>query len=280
MIPGVNGGAGKASIEKIAPDDILPKQNTKLAGVRYVIDCTAGTNDLSKVTAVGGGTDYAYGKTISSASDPQGKGGTCKQVDLGADRNLDEVATFHGVGVDTPGHRIILKTSGGTTRVIKDTTTGTNKSETSTPTGYRVSAYQYDGTTDLPSSGTYYIRPVLSEGRVLTAASTATGSYLVGNTNQKWTVEKNDNGTYKIIEQSKNFALRDSGSTAAVTAAYQNNNQYNWTLVPMGNKTYMLRSGSGNYLRFNSSNNTFVTVSSGNQNIDRFVFQQLDFSKN
>lgn len=194
MIPGVNAGDGKAKIERVVKKDDenqqLARMNEKLKGVTSITDCVgSGEATATKISAVVGGVDIAFGRTLSNS-------GQCRSVDLGGAFDLDEIAVFHPSGVDYTNHTIKVRV-GGVEKILKNCNSSiTPKSETETPTGYRISAYQPDYTKRIPDKGNYYIIPVLSENKAFTASAKSdeeqqaiTVDYLNGLKTQKWSVE-------------------------------------------------------------------------------------------
>lgn len=285
MIPGVNTGAGRVNIEKISSNTTLPVQNNNLRNISIIYDCMSGTNDLTKITAIEKGIDRAYGRTISTESDPEGKGGSCKKVVLASTYNIDEISVFHTPGTDPKKHRILVrKDASSPIRVVKNIGSGVEKSETSTVTGYHISAYQNDTTTTLPGSGKYYILPVLIENKVLTGNLSSdnwiTASLLNGDNNQKWEIEANEDGSYKIVELSKNYALEDD-SNPKTKQAYKGNAKQKWKLIAVGNGTYLIQNNNTNkYLYYSSSNSKLYLSASVDKTTYRFRLIKLDFSNN
>ena len=198
MIAGVNAGDGKAKIERVVKKDDenqqLVRMNKKLEGVTMITDCVGpGEARATKISAVVGGVDVALGKDLTHPS-PSSQ---CSRVSLNGE-NLDEIAVFHPSGVDYTNHTIkVSKVGAGDNIPIKNSNSSiTSKSETETPTGYRISAYQPDYTVKIPPKGNYYIIPVLSENKAFTASAKSdeeqqaiTVDYLNGLKTQKWSVE-------------------------------------------------------------------------------------------
>lgn len=268
MIAGVNQGDGKARIERLVSitDEVqtLIRKNHKLDSVRYIRDClTGGANTTFAAIQSDTGVDLAIGKTPSAS-------GNCKVLDLGAAYKLDEVAVWHpglhstsnGSGLDVQNHTIEVSDGGGY-QFIKAAGSGTVLSETETAAGFHISAFQYDSTTTLPDTGNYYIMPVLSETKVMTANETADLDAnpikiepLLGMKRQKWSIEKITNpdvsttgDEYKIVElarykalsiyQDENMVKNNIAANAAFNDLARNEPQI-WKIRAVGNGTYVI----------------------------------------
>lgn len=284
MLPGVNSGDGYAKVERIAIKDekreILERKNSKLNNVRKIKDCVDDTtapkdNNKWKISAIAKGDDLANKGTLSF--DTPGSNQLCRELDLGGESyNLDEIATFHGAGVDYNNHTIQVQVQeqGGTTwKTIKGTGTALNESgntvpiplsETETSTGFHISAYQYDSTDKIPALGNYYLLPVLSENKVITAIDKDDRSvnpvqinYLQGKRVQKWSIEEINNPNisdadtveYKIVELSGYKALEiqkdENIINNTITATtlfnkYTRNPPQIWKIAAVGNGTYII----------------------------------------
>ena len=137
-------------------------------------------------------------------------------------------------------------------------TNRTKSAETETTTGTRISAYQFDSTTTLPDTGTYYIQPVLSDTRFLTVESNTVSfegkvriDYLKGLRRQIWSIEKIAPNEYKIIDTANYKALSIDGnenSTGKMIVSYNDFNEttrvpnQRWNIIPLGNGTYTIES--------------------------------------
>ena len=154
---------------------------------------------------------------------------------------------------------------------------------TETTTGVRISAYQYDSTSDLPKNGNYIILPVLSENKVVTAGETAENNadpisieYYNGYNRQLWNIEliedpKINNGNtneYKIVELArfKSLAIAHDENLIFNTLSavdsfnkYARNDPQIWKITNAGGGTYYIQ--------------TVVTPSSGDSNVGYLVPQ-------
>ena len=265
MMPGVNTGDGFGRIERVREKTetvtTLKRKNTKLNSVRYIKDCATDSGDI-KVVATDKNNTYVRTATGTA---------TCKTVDLGANRKLDEIAVFHSAsGVDYKNSSISVSSDNANWDIIKNATAATSFSETETVTGYRVSAYQNDSLNSLPARGNYIIQPVLSENKVLTAAPTAetnanpiTIDYYRGEKRQIWEIELITNKKispgyvegnpttyeYKITELARYKALAITQDENIVYNSLSAIDKFNekarndpqiWKIEPVGNGTYTI----------------------------------------
>lgn len=310
MLPGVHTGDGFAQIERVkAKADsttTLARKNTKLDGVRYIKNCVNSTDVTWKEIAVG-----VKGSVVEGFPTPIITGGTtCGTVDLGSETDIDEIVVFHGEsGVDYKQETISVSKDGVTWTDVKKWDSDTpDLSETETVTGIRVSAYQYDTTEELPS-GNYIIQPVLSENKVLTAASSnesnanpITIEPYNGEKRQEWKIERlsDDTDEYKIIELSRLNALtitQDENIVFNTVSAMEKFNEKArnepqiWKITPVGNGTYIIEtvvspaSPDTGYLTVQTNNTVAdnrnqVIIGKNNKETSRFKLIQIDYSSN
>ena len=273
MEVGVNTGNGKAKITYISKTE--PKRNnTRLNNVRYIKDCSNGSNANTwniwvEIQAIYQGRNVALGKTISTASNVVSSPGTgkitnivdgdvtsfeyslfaptkqCVTLDLGQTYNLDEIAVWHY----WDDNRIVYDNS---TIVSSDNITWTNITlpfSNETSTGKRINAYEtytqpltltlnLNGGTYGPQEGDiiYYMK---SEQSILLSTPTKVGYAFSG-----WTVSGTDS--------SLNDSTFVMGSTDTTLTAKWSLATYTLTINPNGgvlngttnNSTYNLASGS------------------------------------
>ncbi len=243
MIPGVNYGDGKAKISLVAATTNVEKirKNELFNNVTQITDCVT-TSDKTvpsmRIAALSNGVDYG-GVVSTSASGMR----FCATINISGGKNLDEIDVWHytslynvapgsreGIdGTDVISHDLKVKTNGSINNIVEGKTTRPEDvtSESETVTGLRYSAYQPNFTNYI-DDGVYYIVPVLSENKVLSAkekpeddAKTLEVEPFMGYKRQKWLIEKitdpaispgyrnNDTSTYeyKIIEQARYKAL-------------------------------------------------------------------------
>lgn len=311
MMPGVHSGDGYAKIERVKPKiettTTLTRKNTKLDNIRYIKNCVSSPDiSWSKISVT------VNGSVIEKNPTPIVTGAmTCGTIDLELVTNVDEIAIFHNdSGIDYKQDTIQVSVDGTVWTNIKKWDTNTSDlSETETVTGYRVSAYQYDATEALPN-GNYIIQPVLSENKVLSAASTAeteTNPISIepynGEQRQKWKIERiNDVEPYeyKIIELSRLKALsitQDENILFNTVSAVDKFNEKArnepqiWRIIPVGNGTYIIEtvvsavSGNTGYLTAQTNANVSenlnkIIISNNNKETARFKFIQIDYSSN
>lgn len=321
MLPGVQAGDGKAKIERlvVTTDEVttLPRRNSKLNNVRYIKDCVEDGAEtvfsaIAEVT-YNKNPDVAFSKPITAA-------GNCKTVDLEGNYQLDEIAVWHvnGDGKDFKNHTIEVSANNTDWLTIKGLAPDTVYSETETVTGTHISAYQYDSTQEIPKVGNYYILPVLSENKVISAnesAETDSGPIKIDNMNglkrQIWAIELITdtninpdlaNKEYKITELSRNKALsiyEDENTTNnhisanAIFNTYARNTPQIWKVIPAGNGTYYIRTIENSSNPLAPSGNIFPQTNQGlsenynnlligknNPSTQRFRLISVDYSSN
>ena len=313
MFEGVNTGEGKARVQRVLEKNetvsSLPRKNTKFNGVRYIEDCVgelsgANINNV-KIVAMAGG--------VKQGSDSYSTSGNCKKLDIGSVVNLDEIAVWHKAGIDFKNNTVKVSSDNSTWKYIKETGSATSLSETETPFGYRYSAYQFDSTQKIPDKGNYYIIPVLTENRALSAKTISSddtkveADYFQGGENQKWSIELitdpklkvEGKSEYKIIElqnnralsiaQDENISLNDISAGRSFNAAARNEPQI-WTITAVKNDTYVISStlnssdvdsNSGNIFPLRKkpefSKPSFV-IGKNNRTTQRFKIISVDYS--
>lgn len=281
MLAGVNAGDGKAKISRVVEESdsvkSLPRKNKKMENVTKVKDCLLNTNSniaWPKFSVMKDGDDLAIDKTLTpSAKSESGSDYTCREINLGTPTNIDEIAVWHQDGVDYKQHTIEVFQN-GTWKYVKGPGKRSQLSETESVTGYRVSAYQVDYTQELPSVGDYYIIPVLTENKTLTAQSSAEVESneikverINGQKRQAWSIEyidealrnaRNSSTTeYKIVELARYKSLeiyQDENIVGNKVKADTRFNAYGsdsptgskghdpeiWNIFPEGNGTYII----------------------------------------
>lgn len=314
MLPGVKTGDGLAKIERVKEKDssttVLKRLNENLDNIRYIKDCTAVATSSTTIYAVAKGV--TYGGTVTNSN-------LCKIIDLGEIINADEVAVFHdNSGVDYVDNSIsVSDVNSGGWRDIKKVGLVAHLSETETPTGYRVSAYQHDITETIPVRGNYIIMPVLSENKVLTASETLeenanpiTIDYYKGENRQIWSIElitdtkinenynENDPSTYeyKITELARFKALsitqdeNIAGNTLSAIDKFNEkarNEPQIWKITPASNGTYIISTvmpGNGTGELVVQTNQTVsdalnqVIIGKNTRETGRFKLIQIDYS--
>ncbi len=291
MYPGVNKGEGKAKITKLLDysedRQELPRHNQKLDKIQTVVMCVDADAynfgyDPPRMKLVVDGEYPAYERNHHSAGFitydrfqlPE-KNQNCQKYTIDKEvTGVDELSIFppsDSVVDDLVNVRITVGAANDPycslanaecSQVLKENVNLTPKiSETSTFTGIRFSAYQFDSTTALPNHGNYIIQPVLYENRVLTAATSADDDnesikldYMGGYKNQQWSIEKVENSgygnnVYKIVELSRFKALsvkndeNKLGNTLIANRTYNSNaidETQLWRITPMGDGTYTI----------------------------------------
>ena len=312
MYPGVNSGDGFAKIEKVASineeNSTLKRKNQKMNNVVKIRDClsTSNTNNITwkKLEAIENGKNVVT--TYYDASKPSY---ACREYDLVKSSNLDEIAVWHNAGVDYRNHTIEVQHNNGEWEFIKGVGNSTDLSETETVTGFRISAYQPDYTLQLPDSGNYYIVPVLSENKCLTASDVEDLNnfytkldYFNGSKRQIWSITllpdnlkgNNSLNEYKITELAgyKSLRIIEDESMVGNKIGISKFNQITrdesliWEVNPVGNGTYVVSSSDKNsrevtdpYYGTNvvSKNNNEIIIGRNNINTTRFKLIALDY---
>lgn len=254
-----------------------------------------------RISAISKGADMGkYGNYTENAT-VNGKSLKCATVTIGTGYgvNLDEIVVWHITngtnndnsmppqatrdGVDILNHTVQVKRNGSwlyiknlisTTYNMYGSTVGSNISETETVEGIRFSAYQTNAadTTTKVTNGDYYIMPVTTFGKVLTAPPTTTEisndltiESIMGYKRQKWSIEEITNDTlkpgagtyYKITEQAryksmtvdKNENMEKNFIKANRSfSSYQRDDAQIWKITPAGDGTYFIQIASTNPL--------------------------------
>ena len=317
MFEGVNSGEGKAKIERLIEKNesvtALPKKNSILSSpVSSIKDCVSGTlpsgwtASSTKIVAFSKGIDVGGTKSVS---------GNCVTLDLGGNKDLDEIAVWHKSGYDFMDNTVEVF-SNGTWKYIKNKGTNTSLSETETPYGFHYSAYQIDSTATVPDKGNYFIVPVLTENRALSAPlnssddTKVTADYFQGLESQKWSIEKltdpkvtagGSAPEYKIVEllhnkalsilQDDNISLNDISAGSSFNTSARNDPQI-WKITAVGNGTYTITSSlpsvdssenTGNIFPKRGNNESdnvkpgFV-IGKNNTTTQRFKIVSIDYS--
>lgn len=306
MLPGVNSGDGHAKIEKVMSTEghvDLPRYKAYLNNLSGIRICAENVNKIN-VKIVANMVVENYDITTTN-------GCGFKQIDT---KNVDEIGIWYpgyntNNNKDLKKHTISFYNNGD----LDHATTYGNSSievfETPTPTGIHISAYEYDPKNKLPNKGTYYIQPITSENKVVTANKDVTKDniaikidYLQGEPRQKWTIEKIEGGVneYKIIELARYKALeilQDENKLFNQISAntsfnnYARNEPQIWRIDSMQDGTYTISSVMP---KFNQSQDTgniipqtsnkrpadkdYLIIGINNRQTARFKLIPLDYS--
>ena len=312
MFPGVNSGQGKAKLEKVVSktkkDQTLVRANKALNNVSKITDCVGDDepNTATKISAIRAGKEMVSGTTTN---------GKCVTATLSEAGPIDELAVWHKSGADIKNNTI--KINNDDTLIVKNTGGSVKTSETETAVGYRISAYQPNYTKTLPASGNYYLLPVLTENKVMTAQAKEDNKqmpikmeYINGYKRQKWSIElitdkdistgyvagNSNTYEYKILELARFRSLSiqddDNKENNAVIAANEFNSKARndteiWKITPIGNGTYTIKTvrpifkngvNTGNiYPKFGSDKNE-VLIGRINNETQRFKLISIDYS--
>lgn len=314
MYAGVNKGDGKARITKMyaknEENQALPRHNSKLNNIRYVVSCVAEEDQAAygaDIVIMVNGRDYIhdrYHTGISASSWNFSKPGLkCTRYDLRSEvSGIDEIDIWQTDEFkDYKGTRITVGNSNDPqcsenrdeecSVIIKGTASyRPSISETKTYNGIRFSAYQFDSSVELPDKGNYIIQPVLYENMVMTAPATAekeqnpiTVEYMSGDTNQQWTVERvygtryeNRGPVYKIVDLARFKALSVKDDENKVGNKVIANRKYNSNAVDDTQLWIITPMKNGTYTietvleEYNSSISSGYLVPQTNKNKDDY----------
>ena len=304
MLPAVNDGAGKASIQLVSIMDTLVKTNDKLNNVQYIRDCIAGSNanDYNhwlEFQAISEGKNIAQGKSISAyisdglnlvnngyISEGSGDSGAfngtkdyyaanngekCITVNLGGKYNLDEIAAWHYYKDGRSYKNKGMSVSADGINFTPLTEANGIYLIPETVNGIRYSAYQPDSLGGLPE-GEYYIKLASSTNKFLTGDGLARFDLFSGDSKQKWTVKREGTG-YILVESSSSYILRKDSDSAFANSQYTTGMiNYVWNITPAGNGTYYLEQASS-YL---GSNGKLETIKTGTELLkQQFIFIKI-----
>ena len=330
MIAGVNDGDGKVKIERLSLSGDYKdlKRNSALkTSLNKVIDCVDSTETgikAARISIMSGGRDL--GKLVSTSTtrtiNIEGKNITQKCWTASGFGNVvtDEIVVWHLTstsplssmppkntysGKDIKNHTVEVETTDGR-KYLKTVNKATELSETETVNGIRISAYQTNGTDTNKGiiNGDYYIMPITSEGKVITAPESETETSnpiyvepLKGYRRQKWSIERITNKAvspgyvatnpatyeYKITEQARYKSLTifsDQNLEKNLIKADRAFNNYArdvsqiWKITPVGDGTYTIATAAESPLHGLSYTTGNLTVQTNqlNPNLTNQVF--------
>lgn len=309
MYAGVNPGDGKAKIGKVSNSTNkmdLKKNSLLKKAIKKVKDCVSSTSAVNiTISVIIEGEIYTKTGTVTSGT-PK-----CLQYDM-TEAYVDEIAVWHtGLdGQDIINHQLSVYIDNS----WKDLLKSTGISETESVKGIHISAYQ--NYTDKPRTGTYYIMPVLTEGKVISAANNSdsmsealTSSYLAGGSSQKWKIEAlNNSNEYKIVELAryKAMSIGMMGSSGNITSTdenseknfikafnifnnYARNESQIWKITAIGDGTYTITSvapsvptgaNTGNIMVIPNASTEFtnkIIIAKNNNTTQRFKLIAIDY---
>ena len=287
MKPGVKMGDGDAKIEPVqatAEGDTttLNRRNSVLKNKRYVMVCkdSAGSTFANSawthhrlVVSYGDGEDKAF-TGIKMFTDGTRVDGRCKRYDLGGKHNINQITLMWTENEDARySFKVSDSTTASTFQAVRTAPDGVF--ETMTASGITVSAFQPNFAGELPSRGNYIIQPITQDAKVMAAdGENVSFSYLLDEKTEKWSIEKNSDGTYKITNLSEYKDLGTNGTKAVLSAPAAN-----WTITPMGDGTYTISTG-GKLLQPYATNGDFnlVTAANTSSNIARYRIYSIDYT--
>lgn len=285
MKPGVKMGTGQAKIELVqataeGETTTLTRRNQVLNNKRYVMVCkdsaasTFANSGWSHrlVVSYGNGTNAFEGtKTFTDGTKVDGR---CKRYDLGGKKNINQITLMWNENEDARYSFKVSESSTAASAFQPVRTAADGIFETMTASGITVSAFQPNYVSSLPSKGNYIIQPITQESKVMVADGTNVSfGYLLDNAIERWSIEKNSDGTYKITNLSEYKDLGTDGTKAVLS-----NTPANWTITAVGDGTFTISTG-GKLLQPYSTNNVFnlVTTANTSNNIARYRIYSTEY---
>lgn len=285
MLPTVNESTyGRVTIQKLAGDeenDIttqanrIPGRNKKYDNIKS-IEVTLRDDDVSLSSIYATSKGNVYSNTSCSS--------TSCTLTFSSGTNIDDVSVLFTTGsynkhIGGSSSSYVLinfkKADAGATSTNIYNSQSTSTMNNATPTGIKLSAYQPDYiSAELPKHGNYYIFPITTESRALSARESVEGEsnpitaeYFKGETRQKWAIDliasrdnsyklfSNINNTsgsaeYRIMELTryKSIAIyQDENIRRNVIAAPETfqslsrNEPQIWNIIKMNDGTYAIK---------------------------------------
>ena len=281
MKPGVKMGDGKAKIELVqataeGATTSLVRRNTVLDQVRYIILCkNSETSSTFADTAWDNRFAVLWGnsyKLFSKSSDGTKVDSKCKKYDLGAVRKVNQITLLWTEDAKDPAYSLRVSKDDSSYQDIRKYVA--NIYETMTPSGITASAFQPNYVSSLPSKGNYIIQPITQESKVMVGDGTNVSfGYLLDEAVEKWSIESNGDGTYKITNLSEYKDLGTDGTKAVLS-----DTPAKWTITAVGDGTFTISTG-GKLLQPYSTNNVFnlVTTANTSNNIARYRIYSTEY---
>ncbi len=260
----VNSGVGNAKIElvyKSSSSTTPPRTHTKLQNVRYIKDCISGNtnNYWLEIQAIQAGNNVARGKMttplteLTDGSISNGKKITktgvnqCVIVDLKTTYNLDEIAIYHQANSKYRAHTVQVSSNQTTWISLKGKNIVGNASYPygvlDEKEGIHFSAWQLVDDITIPN-GDYYIFSDARKNQVLSASNTNVSfTTFTGSDKEKWRIERNTDGSYKILNKQNGYALQvqdgisEIGEIVDLSTSYHGYTWEKWSIErqDMGN---------------------------------------------
>lgn len=268
MLPAANKGVSKVIITRLARKDdeltSIPRKNNAYNGVRAIKVYNSSGVQIIGLSATSRGVQYDYqgGPTTDNIV-----------LSLNNEVDIDDVSIFF----DTTSNRfvknvdVIFETAYGDVAVYSSRTTESS-GFTATPTGIKLSAYQLDYSKEPPKYGNYYLIPVLSNNKIVSARKNSESEdnpimieYIQGTPRQKWAITRitsnnvlnnPDDIEYYISEESRYKAMaiyHDENITKnrVVASMTFNNLSRNppqiWNIFPQYDGTYAIKTTISSY---------------------------------
>lgn len=310
MLPAAHYGTGKVTIQLLAKQDdetpTIPRANNKYNGVNALqiinksgvqitdIDVTSKGN---LVYSGDGAAPSIYGDDTATYYFNSLCGGSCNVDDISIVFKTDNHPYINNV-------EIRLIRSDGVDQVIYKSY-NSMRGFTSSPTGIKLSAYQPDSVKDsLPKHGSYYMIPVVSESKVVSARKDSeTDSnpigieYINGDARQKWEVEEityknvirkdaaghvmkeyyfTESSRYKSIAIYRDENIARNRTTASMTFnSLSRNPPQIWKITPLGDGTYSIKTVVSSYLSSKKSGYLTVNTSRNDDGTGTDYYEQV-----
>ena len=290
MLPAANKGVSKVIITRLARQDeeipTIPRKNKFYNNVIQIQIMNPGQAKITGVVATSGG--------FSTSNYTQTNGNVL--LNLNGAKDIDDVSIFF----DTTSHpyikdliiTFVVDNYGPVT--IYNSRLSSAAGFTATPTGLKLSAYQLDYSKEPPKYGNYYLIPVLTSNKVVSARKNSESEdnpilfeYIQGTPRQKWAITRvtsrnvlnnPDDVEYYISEESryKSMAIYHDENIAknrVVASMTFNNLSRNppqvWKIYSQYDGTYAIKTVVPSYNQYiksgflaaNTSRNTDGTVS-------------------
>ncbi len=280
MIPAAHDGVAKVSFERLAKksDEIptIPRQNKKFDNVRQIQIRNNSGVSITGIYVTSQGRYVYKNETLIPSSN------TVHYLDI-TPSSIDDISILFDVSGNRYIHNVtinLVKESGEVVSVYRSI--GDTKGFTVVPTGIKLSAYQPDSFYDLSSHGNYYLIPVVSPNKILSAMRDSESDSnpigiepLNGDTRQKWAIDLiayrnvyvSDRKEYYITESSRYKSIsiyRDENlpknriSASMTFNSLSRNLPQIWQVYPLNDGTFAIKTIVESFYPKNRSG--FLTV--------------------
>lgn len=297
MLPAANKGVSKVIISRLARKDenlpSIPRKNSAYDNVvEVVVFNTSDVRITGLVVTSGGHQKKLYMEpTTGSVNFP-----------LGEVTNIDDISVFFDTSTNAyvKNINVLLVNSSAEMKSVYNSTATEASGFTATPTGIKLSAYQIDYSKEPPRYGNYYLIPVLTNNKVISARKNSESEdnpimieYIQGTPRQKWAITRitsfnvlnnPDDIEYYISEESRYKAIsiyQDENivKNRIVASMTFNNLSRNppqvWSIMTQRDGTYAIKTKIASYNQHNKSGFIGVNTSRTTDEKDSQFFGQL-----